>query len=334
MIRCAAMRAAFYESFGAARDVLRVGDFPLPEPGPGEVRVRIHFSGVNPSDIKTRTGLRGGALPFPRVVPHSDGAGFIDAVGVGVDEARIGERVWIWNAAWKRADGTAAEYVTLPQEQAVELPAHIDLAAGACLGIPALTAFHAVACGDGIKDKTVLVAGGAGAVGHYAVQLARLEGASQVIATVSGPDKAELARSAGADLVVNYREEDLAARCREATDGLGVERIIEVDLAANITRDLEILRADGDIVVYGSGAPEIPVPFLPSILGNVTLRFFIVYNLSASDRAHAQARLTELLVQDRLSHNVTVRLPLEEVIQAHELIEQGGLLGNLVLAVS
>ena len=180
----------------------------------------------------------------------------------------------------------------------------------------------------------MLVAGGAGAVGHYAVQLARLEGASQVIATVSGPDKAELARSASADLVVNYRDEDLAARCREATDGLGVERIIEVDLAANITRDLEILRADGDIVVYGSGAPEIPVPFLPSILGNVTLRFFIVYNLSASDRAHAQARLTELLVQDRLSHNVTVRLPLEEVIQAHELIEQGGLLGNLVLAVS
>ncbi|NNC63814.1 MAG: alcohol dehydrogenase catalytic domain-containing protein, partial [Gammaproteobacteria bacterium] len=148
------MRAAYYESFGTAREVLRVGELPTPEPAPGEVRVRVHFSGVNPSDVKTRGGMRGGSLPFPRIVPHSDGSGFIDAVGAGVDEARIGQRVWIWNAGWKRADGTAAEYVTLPQEQAVELPDPIDLAAGACLGIPALTAYHAVACGGGIEDKT------------------------------------------------------------------------------------------------------------------------------------------------------------------------------------
>lgn len=328
------MRAAYYERFGPAAEVLTVGDLPTPDPGPGEVRVRIHFSGVNPSDVKTRTGMRGGELPFPRIVPHSDGAGFIDAVGAGVDEARMGERVWIWNAAWKRAHGTAAEYVTLPQEHAVELPEHIDLTAGACLGIPALTAYHAVACGGGVKDKTVLVAGGAGAVGHYAVQLARIMGASRVIATVSGPDKAELARSAGAEVIVNYREEDLPARCRDATDGLGVERIIEVDLAANITRDLEILRSDGDIVVYGSGALEIPVPFLPSILGNVTYRFFIVYNLSPSDRGQAQAGLAELLEHDRLVHNVSKQLPLDEIVRAHELIEQGNLMGNLVLAVA
>ena len=176
MLRSAAMRAAYYERVGPAREVLTVGELPTPVPGPGEVRVRVHFSGVNPSDVKTRNGMRGGALPFPRIVPHSDGAGFIDAVGMGVDEARIGERVWLWNAGWKRANGTAAEYVTLPQEQAVELPAHIDLAAGACLGIPALTAYHAVACGGGVTDKTVLVAGGAGAVGHYAVQLAKSRG--------------------------------------------------------------------------------------------------------------------------------------------------------------
>ncbi len=328
------MRAAYYEKFGPANDVLHVGELPTPEPGPGEVRVRVHFSGVNPSDVKTRNGLRGGALPYPRIVPHSDGAGVIDAVGPGVDASRIGERVWIWNAGWKRADGTAAEFVTLPQEQAVELPDHVDLAAGACLGIPALTAYHAVTCGGGVAGKSVLVAGGAGAVGHYAVQIAKIEGASRVIATISGSEKAELARAAGADLIVNYREEDLIARCREATDGLGVERIIEVDLAANIARDVEIIRADGDIVVYGSGAPEIPVPFLPSILGNVTYRFFIVYNLSPTVRAHVQARLTEQLAQDRLRHNVVEQLPLEQIVQAHELIEQGSLLGNLVLTLT
>lgn len=327
------MRAAYYERLGTARDVLRVGEVPTPEPGPGEVRVRVHFSGVNPSDAKTRTGVRGG-MPFPRIVPHSDGSGFIDAVGDGVDASRIGERVWIWNAGWQRADGTAAEYVALPQEQAVELPAKIDLAAGACLGIPALTAYHAVVCGGGVEGKTVLVAGGAGAVGHYAVQLARLEDASRIIASVSGPEKAELARSAGADVVINYREEDLVGRCREATDGLGVDRIIEVDLAANIQRDLEIVRPDSDVVVYGSGAPEISVPFVPSILSNVTYRFFIVYSLAPEDRARIQNGLTELLAQDRLSHNVAEQLPLEEIVRAHERIEQGDLLGNLVLKLA
>jgi NADPH2:quinone reductase len=327
------MRAAYYERIGPAREVLTVGELPTPMPAPGEVRVRLCFSGVNPSDVKARTGSRGGALPFPRIVPHSDGAGVIDAVGAGVAEARLGERVWIWNAGWKRASGTAAEYVALPADQAVALPANADLAAGACLGIPALTACHAVTCGGGVEGRSVLVAGGAGAVGHYAVQFAKLHGARQVIATVSGPEKAELARAAGADVVINYRDDDPVTRCREITDGRGVERIIEVDLAANLDKDLALLRADGDIVVYGSGKPEIPVPFLPAILGNVTLRFFIVYNLAPGDRARAQADVAELLAADRLSHNIAMRLPLEEIVQAHELIEQGGLRGNLVLEI-
>lgn len=334
MLRSADMRAAFYERFGPAGEVLTIGELPKPVPGRGEVRVRVHFSGVNPSDVKTRNGMRGGALPFPRIVPHSDGAGCIDAVGSGVDETRIGERVWLWNAGWKRANGTAAEYVTLPQAQAVALPAHIDLAAGACLGIPALTAYHAVACGGGVAGKTVLIAGGAGAVGHYAVQLAKIEGATQVISTVSGPEKAALAQSAGADLIINYREEDIVSRCREATEGAGVERVIEVDLAANINQNVELLHTDGDIVAYGSSAADIPVPFLPSILSNVTLRFFIVYNLPPSDRTRVEARLNALLEENRLTHNVAVRLPLEEIVQGHELIEQGGLRGNLVLELT
>ncbi|HEV3363005.1 MAG TPA: NADPH:quinone reductase, partial [Acidimicrobiia bacterium] len=286
------MRAAFYERTGPAREVLTLGELPAPEPGPGEVRVRVAWSGVNPSDVKSRAGLRTKALPFPRVVPHSDGSGRIDRVGDGVDPARVGQRVWVWNAAWGRAGGTAAEYVTLPAAQAVPLPEGADLAAGACLGIPALTAYHAVTVDGGVEGKSVLVAGGAGAVGHYAVQLAKLKGARQVIATVSSPAKAELARAAGADLVVNYREEDFAARCREATGGRGLDRIIEVDFAANVGADLEALRHEGEVVVYGSGAPEIAVPFAPAILKNVRLRFFIVYNLTPEDRARAVADLT------------------------------------------
>jgi NADPH2:quinone reductase len=326
------MHAAFYERFGPAAEVLSVGELRDPVAGPGEVRVRLACSGVNPSDIKTRAGIRG-TFPFPRIVPHSDGAGVIDSVGPGVDPARIGERVWVWNAAWQRADGTAAEFVALPTAQAVTLPDAIDFAAGACLGIPALTALHAVTCGGGVEGKSVLIAGGAGAVGHYAVQIARREGARQIIASVSGPEKAALASAAGADVVVNYREDDLAARCREATAGQGVARVIEVDFAANVTQDLALLATDGDIVVYGSGAPEIPVPFLPAILGNVTLRFFIVYNLNTEDRRRAETKLSALLADEALQHNIAQRLPLDQIVEAHEIIEQGRLTGNLILEI-
>lgn len=327
------MRAAFYERTGAAREVLTLGELPAPEPGPGEVRVRVAYSGVNPSDVKSRAGLRTKALPFPRVVPHSDGSGRIDRVGAGVDPARLGERVWVWNAAWGRADGTAAEYVALPAGQAVPLPEGVDLAAGACLGIPALTAYHALTVDGGVEGKSVLVAGGAGSVGHYAVQLARLKGARQVIATVSSPAKAELARAAGADLVVNYREESFAARCREAAGGGGLDRIIEVDFAANVGADLEALRHEGEVVVYGSGAPEIAVPFAPAILKNVRLRFFIVYNLTPEDRARAVTDMTRLLEEDALTHNIAARLPLGRVAEAHEMVEQGRAAGNVVLEV-
>jgi NADPH2:quinone reductase len=328
------MRAAFYERTGPAREVLALGELPTPEPGPGEVRVRVAWSGVNPSDVKSRAGLRTKALPFPRVVPHSDGSGRIDRVGVGVDPERVGQRVWLWNAAWGRAEGTAAEYVALPAGQAVPLPEGIDLAAGACLGIPALTAYHAVTVGGGVEGKSVLVAGGAGAVGHYAVQLAKLKGARQVIATVSSPAKAEIARAAGADLVVNYRQEDFAARCREAAgrEG-GIDRIIEVDFAANVGADLAALRHEGEVVAYGSGAPEIAVPFSPAILKNVLVRFFIVYNLTPDDRARALAGLTRLLEADDLTHNIGARLPLERIAEAHQLVEHGRVTGNVVLEV-
>jgi NADPH2:quinone reductase len=327
------MRAAFYERTGPAREVLQVAELATPEPGPGEVRVRLATSGVNPSDVKSRAGLRAKELPFPRIVPHSDGAGAIDRVGEGVPTARIGERVWVWNAAWKRAFGTAAQYVVLPAGQAVTLPPGVPFDAGACLGIPALTALHAVRMDGGVGGRSVLVTGGAGAVGHYAVQMAKLSGARRVIATVSSEAKAMLALQAGADQVLDYRQEDVAARVLAATGGQGVDRVIEVDLAANVNTSLTSVRPEGDIVVYGSGKPEIAVPFFPSIVKNVRLRFFIVYNLTAADRAAAVEQLTAWLRDGGLQHNVAVRLPLDSIAEAHELVESGRVIGNVVLQI-
>jgi len=327
------MQAAFYERTGPAREVLQLSEWPDPSPGPGEVRVRLRWSGVNPSDVKSRAGLRSTELPFPRIVPHSDGMGVVDAVGDGVASERIGQRVWVWNAAWGRAFGTAAQYVVLPERQAVAMPAGVNDEAGACLGIPALTALHAVLANGGVQGRNVLVAGGAGAVGHYAVQFARLLGASQVLATVSSPQKAALASAAGADTVIDYRRDNVAERVRQATRGQGIDRIIEVDVAANAALDLEVLRPGGDWVVYGSGASEFGLPFFPLIVKNVTLVFFIVYNLDDKDRQRAVTTLTTFLERGALLHNIAERLPLEDIAQAHELVEQGRTLGNVVLAI-
>ena len=271
--------------------------------------------------------------PFPRIIPHSDGAGVIDQVGPNVPSTRIGERVWIWNAAWMRPFGTAAQYVVLPSEQAVSLPDTTDLAAGACLGIPALTAYHAVTVDGGVADKNVLVAGGAGAVGHYAIQLAKIKGARQIIATVSGPEKAALAREAGADFVLNYKTDDLPSAISDITHGQGVDRIVEVDMAANINTDIALLRPDGEMIVYGSGAPEISVPFSPAIRKGVHLYFFIVYNLDPTVRKRAIADLTALLEGNQLIHNIAARLPLEQIAEAHDLVESGRTIGNVVLEV-
>ena len=326
------MRAATYTRTGAAKDVLSLIDLPDPNPGPGEVRVKLAWSGVNPSDVKSRGGRW--PMAYPRIVPHSDGSGVIDAVGDGVPSLRVGERVWTWNGQWGRADGTAAEYIVLPSRQAVKLQEGISLEAGACLGIPALTAYHAVTTAGGVVEKNVLIAGAAGAVGHYAVQIAKARGAGVVIATVSSPEKAALARAAGADVVINYKTEDLVARAREASGGYGIDRIVEVDFAANMAADLELLAPEGDIVVYGSGQPTIPIPFFPLIVKNVRLRFFIVYNLNERDRARAIAGLNELMAGGRLTHNIAARVPLSEIVEAHEIVEKGAVAGNTIVQIA
>lgn len=326
------MRAVWYEEIGPAAQVLKFGEIADPTPGPGEVRVRLRASGVNPSDVKARAGLRG-AITYPRVIPHSDGAGEIDAVGEGVDTGRIGERVWLWNAAWQRANGTCAELVCLPEQQAVMLPAGTDWQAGACLGIPASTACHAVFSDGEVKGQTVLVTGGAGAVGHYAIQLARWGGA-RVIATVSGDKKAEAAKQAGAHAVLNYRTDNVAEAILEANGGQGINRIVEVDLGGNLTVSNAVLCTGGVIAAYGSTTNMTPeLPFRTMMFNHTTLRMILVYALSTQERARVIDRLTRALDSGALSHAIAARFDISAVVEAHQVIEASQLIGNAVVDI-
>jgi len=325
------MRAAFYEANGAAAAVLRLGDLATPEPGPGEVRVKLAASGVNPSDVKSREG-RTRKISFPRVVPHSDGAGIIDKAGSGVAPGRVGERVWTWNAQWKRAFGTAAEYVVLPEAFAVRLPDHIGFAEGACLGIPAMTAYHAVATAEVDSATTVLIPGGAGGVGHYAIQFAKARGAV-VITTVSSDEKAKLARAAGADHVIDYKREDVGAAVMDLTDREGVDAVIEMDLAANAKLYPGVLHPRSQVVVYGTGAPDAPIPAQFLLVNANTIKWIFVYELTAAERTAAIGAISDLMEKKRLIHNVALTLPLAEIARAHEAVEQGKTPGNVVVTL-
>lgn len=323
------MQAVWYERNGLAREVLQFGEMPDPEPGPGEVRVRIHASGVNPSDWKTRSGSR--PMIAPRVIPHSDWAGIIDRIGAGVDPARIGERVWIWNGQWKRAFGTAATYIAVPSEQAVRLPDAVAFEAGACLGIPALTAHRAITTDGSPEGQIIMVAGSAGAVGHYAIQMAKLLGAAQVIATVSSAEKGEHARAAGADAIINYRTESVPERVREITGGHSIDRVVEVDIAGNAALLPKIVASGGLCVAYGSNSPQATFDFGPMILSGAAVRFFIVYELPAEARAQGIIDLTRWMDEGRMQHAIGATLPLDQTIEAHERLEQGAVIGNVVV---
>ncbi|MCB4824771.1 NADPH:quinone reductase [Roseicella aerolata] len=323
------MKAVWYDRNGGS-EVLTHGDLPTPTPGPGEVLVRLATSGVNPSDWKTRRGLSR-PMAFPRVVPHSDGAGTIEAVGEGVDRARIGERVWIWNGQWKRAFGTAAEYIALPAIQAVPLPENTSLEAGACLGIPALTALHAVLTDGGVTGQTVLVTGGAGSVGHYAIQFARLLGAARIITTISSEEKAAHALAAGADETINYRTEDVAGRVAALTGGAGVQRVVDVDLSGTAPLLPSLLAPGGLCAAYGSNGTEATVQFGPAIMKGLAIRWFIVYELNAAQRALAVDTLQAWLRAGLVKHAIAARVPLAQCAAAHDAVEAGRTIGNLVL---
>jgi NADPH:quinone reductase len=325
------MRAAYYSEQGAARDVLRLGEQPTPEAGPGEVRVRLRTSGVNPSDWKVRRGGFGRGLIAPLIIPHSDGAGDIDAVGADVPD-RIGERVWIWNGQWKRPHGTAAEYIVVPSAQAVRLPQNVSYAEAACLGIPALTAVQAVRLAAIGRDSTVLIVGGAGAVANYAIQLAKLRGAT-VLSTVSSDIKAAHAQRAGADAIINYRDEDVGERVKALTGGRGVDAVIELDLTRNAKLYPSILHPHASVVVYGMSASEAAMPSLWMMQNSITLRLFLVYDLNDDDRAAGIAELSKWLEAGRLQHTIAQRFPLEGIADAHEVVERGEALGNVVLDI-
>ncbi|WP_419161659.1 NADPH:quinone reductase [Candidatus Palauibacter sp.] len=328
------MKAIWYETTGPARAVLRFGELEAPRPGPGEVRVRVAASGVNPSDTKRRGGWIGLSMGHPRVIPHSDGAGTIEAVGQGVDPARIGERVWLWNAqGGGRPFGTAADCATVPAERAATLPECASFTEGAGLGVPGCTAHYAV-YGDGpVGGKRILVRGGAGAVGHLAVQLATLGGA-EVIATVSGRAKGDVARAAGARHVINYREEDVPARIRDLTGGAGVERVIEVDLAANLETDVAVLRPNGAIASYSStSGPALSLAYYPLAFKDLRIHFLQGYLLPPVARRAAIRDLTTWLAAGQLEVRIANTFPLADTAAAHELLESGRADGKVVVEI-
>lgn len=326
------MKAAWYEENGEARDVLVVGEMQTPQAGPGEVLVKISVSGVNPSDVKSR---RGRPLIAPRIIPHSDAGGVIEAVGAGVSSSRIGQRVWIWNGQFGRPLGTCAQYIAVPEAQAVNLPAGTSFDAAACMGIPGLTAFEAVRrCGD-IKGKTVLVIAAAASVGHYAAQMAALKGA-RVIGSVSSDVKAAHARAAGVAEIINYKTENVAQRVKELTGGRGVDAIIDMDFSttAELVKD-GALAPHGTVACYGSNSvQDTPLPFRVSLFNSLSFQFFLVYDLTPVERDFALKELNALLTAGVLIHAIGARYPLAEVVSAHEAVEQGKIMGNVVIDIA
>lgn len=323
-------RAAWYEKNGEARDVMVVGDLQLQAPGTGEVCVRLKTSGVNPSDVKSR---RARPLADPWVVPHSDGAGIIESVGEGVSEKRIGERVWIWNAQWQRPHGTASEAIVLPESQAVKLPDNTDFAAGACMGIPGLTAVQAVhlAGNEQLRGKKVLVTGASSAVGHYVTQLVTLYG-GQVIGTVGSEVKAAHAKAAGAVETIFYKSEPVLERLKAFSGGQGVDVIIDMDFAtASQWVTGGGLKPHGQLICYGSNVVgDIPLTFRPLLFNSLGLKFFLVYDLLPADRTWCVNRVNELLAAGKLQHTIGARFSLDQIVQAHVAVEAGQL-GNVVI---
>lgn len=326
------MRAAWFDRFGPARDVLRVGELPDPEPKPDEVLVEVHASGVNPSDVKKRAGSFPDLLADGPVVPHSDGAGRIVAVGANVDESRIGERVWVYQAQFERRFGTAAGFVAIDSSRAARLPDAASFDVGACMGIPAMTAHRCVFADGSVDGRRVLVTGGAGRVGHYAIQWASQRGAF-VVATASNAGDEKTCREAGADDVVNHREPGWGLRTLEATGGEKFDRVVDVDFGANLPELLDCVRTSGTIATYASmRQPEPKLPFFRMLYMDLNIRIVIVYAMPETAKRAAIADIAASLEAKRLRHRIAKVVPLDEIASGHELVE-AGVRGCVVVAV-
>jgi NADPH2:quinone reductase len=325
------MRAAWYERNGDAHDVLIVGELPTPSPGPGEVLVRLHTSGINPSDVKARQRR---PIEANLIVPHSDGGGVIQAVGSGVSDRRVGERVWLWNGQWKRAMGTACEFIVLPEAQAVSLPDEADFEIAACLGIPALTALHAIRMVGNMYGKSILVTGAGNAVGHYVVQLARLRGAT-VIGTAGSEGRRAHALSTGVNHLIDYKRESIAERVKEITHGAGVNLIIDMDFST--TADLigkGVLMSHSTVITYGSNTvgPTV-IDFRRLLWESLSIKAFLVYDLLHEDRILAIKELNDLLRSNQLTHAIHSVHSLDHIVKAHEIVESGSAVGTVQLSL-
>ena len=323
------MLAGWYERNGTAADVLRVGNLPDPEPGPGEVRVRLHASAVNPSDVKARAGSRKVIPPY--VIPNSDAGGVIDRVGEGIAPERIGERVWTYNAQWQRPFGTSAQFVALPSALAAPLPSGLDFAQGACLGIPCMTAHRCLFAEGSIRGKVVLITGGAGVVAHYAIQMAKWAGAT-VVTTVSSQGKRDHARKAGADVVIDYRTENVVERIRGGFGG--VDQVVDVDFGENLPITAQVLKPFGVVTSYSSmRAPTPSYPYYTLHALNPVIRPVLVYSMPDAAKAQAIADIARWVAETNPIFTIAERFPLERIVDAHLAVERGEKIGHVLLDI-
>ena len=328
------MKAAWFESFGAPSDTITIGEIEKPTPGKGEVLVKVYTTGVNPSDTKKRAGAFPNLLDEGFVIPHSDGAGIIEAVGEGVDSARIGERVWLYQAQFGRRLGTAADYVAIDASRAPKLADQASFEVGAVLGIPVMTAHRCVFADGSVQGQTVLVTGGAGRVGYYAIQWAKRDGAT-VIATASNEADKALCIEMGADHVINHREDNWSQQVLAVTDGKKIDRVVEVEFGHNLPQVLECIRVGGTIASYSSVVvPEPKLPFKHMMFMDLTLRMVIVYAMPEEAKRLAISDINEVLTNNEFSHRIAHSLPFEQMAKSHELIEQGGFGGCVVVNVN
>lgn len=326
------MQAAWFDSFGSP-DVLKVGEFEMPTVKPGEVLIRMHTSGVNPSDTKKRDGAFPNLLDNGPVIPNSDGAGVIEAVGMGVSHSRIGERVWVYQAQFARLHGSAAQYLAIESNRAVKLPDNTNFTIGACMGIPAMTAHRCIFADGSVENQIVLITGGAGRVGHYAIQWAKMGGAT-VIATASSETSEQQCIEAGADYVVDHTDSEMVEKALAFTQGVKVDRVVDVEFGSNLESVLKLIRVGGVIASYSSMiVPEPKLPFKEMMFLDLTIRLVIVYAIPEEAKQDAISDITQALEANSLQHRIAATYPLSDIAEANSKIEKGGFYGCVVVDI-
>lgn len=328
-------KSLYYTTVGPAAEVLKIDFIDIPEPEAHELQIEIYVSGINPSDVKTRLGQRG-PLAFPKIIPHHDGAGVVKKVGTAVKEFKVGDRVWVYNAAWKRPYGTASELCTLPADQVVPLPKDYSFESGACLGIPAITAASCLLSlpFSKVQGKRVMITGGAGAVGLCAIQLAKFM-QFEVLTTISSPQKAQLVRELGADFVINYRQENVLEKIKEFTQNELLDGLIDVDFGGNLEWSIDALKLNATLVSYASANPPAPIlPFYPMMFKNITFKPTFLYTIEPELRKKAIQLIQQALNNKALQPLIHQVFNMDESIKAHEEVEASNKLGQVLLRIN